>query len=122
MPYAHEKVDPVEVKKLAALYCTVKEISSFFGVSPDTIQRNFAAEVEAGREAGRRSLRKAQYDAALRGNVTMLIWLGRQLLGQTDKIEMNMTFNVPKLQVIEADTQAKTVLEIAPPSADNNSI
>ncbi len=35
-------------------------------------------------EPKRLSLFKKQYDVAMSGNVTMLIWLGKQLLGQTD--------------------------------------
>lgn len=28
-----------------------------------------------------------QYEIAMEGNVTLLIWLGKQYLGQTDKID-----------------------------------
>lgn len=31
------------------------------------------------------SLRKAQFDAARKGNVTMLIWLGKQRLGRRNE-------------------------------------
>ena len=37
-----------------------------------------------GRLVGRTSIRRAQYKAALDGNPTMLIWLGKQLLGQKE--------------------------------------
>ena len=30
-------------------------------------------------------LRKAQFDCALGGNAAMLVWLGKQYLGQIDK-------------------------------------
>lgn len=33
-------------------------------------------------------LRAAQYKAAMEGNTTMLIWLGKQRLGQSDKNEL----------------------------------
>lgn len=32
------------------------------------------------------SLRKKQLQIALKGNVVMLIWLGKQYLGQVDKV------------------------------------
>lgn len=35
-------------------------------------------------EPKRLNLFKKQFDVAMSGNVTMLIWLGKQLLGQTD--------------------------------------
>jgi len=38
--------------------------------------------INKGRAAGSNGIRKAQYEAALRGNVTMLMWLGRAVLGQ----------------------------------------
>lgn len=34
---------------------------------------------------GKRSLRRMQWKSAKGGNATMQIWLGKQLLGQTDK-------------------------------------
>lgn len=34
---------------------------------------------------GKISLRRAQMKAALNGNASLLIWLGRNCLGQTDK-------------------------------------
>ncbi len=38
-------------------------------------------------EPFRMSLMKKQYEVAMTGNVTMLIWLGKQYLGQSDKVE-----------------------------------
>ncbi len=35
------------------------------------------------------SLRRLQWKAAKENNVTMLIWLGKQYLGQTDKQEVS---------------------------------
>lgn len=35
-------------------------------------------------------LRREQYKAAMGGNTTMLIWLGKQLLGQSDKSEQTV--------------------------------
>ena len=34
---------------------------------------------------------KKQYDVAMKGNVTMLIWLGKNLLGQSDKSTVSTT-------------------------------
>jgi hypothetical protein len=33
------------------------------------------------------NLLKKQYDVAMAGNVSMLIWLGKNILGQSDKVE-----------------------------------
>ena len=40
---------------------------------------------EKGLARMRRSLRSKQYEIAMKGNVTMLIWLGKNELGQADK-------------------------------------
>lgn len=36
-------------------------------------------------------LRRAQIKSALNGNATMLVWLGKNRLGQTDKVEASVT-------------------------------
>ena len=40
------------------------------------------------RKAGFVSLRRKQYELAMAGNATMLIFLGKQYLGQSDKREV----------------------------------
>lgn len=76
-----------QVLELARIHCTVAEMAAVLDCSKDTLERRFAALIEKGRSDGRTSLRRKQFDAATRGkgNVTMLIWLGKQHLGQTDK-------------------------------------
>lgn len=82
-----KEIDPKLVQELAALGCKTTEIAGVMGCSTDTIERRFAAELTKGRENLRISLRRWQLDAAKKGNVAMLIWLGKQMLGQTEKIE-----------------------------------
>jgi hypothetical protein len=48
-------------------------------------QCNFVRYKEQKLEARKISLRQWQWKAAEKGNVSMLIWLGKQYLGQTDK-------------------------------------
>lgn len=84
-----------EFEKLCAFQCTVIEIASWFAVSEDTLQsaikkhygQTFSGVFKEKRTAGLISLRRKQFEVALSGNVTMLIWLGKQLLDQTDKVE-----------------------------------
>jgi len=59
------------------------------GVSPDTITRNYAEPYKRGIATLKQSLRRKQVNLALRGNVTMLIWLGKQWLDQSDKREVS---------------------------------
>ncbi len=85
-----------QVETLAAIYCTIGEICSYLGISHDTLA--YRCEREHGktlkeyigscRDKGKANLRKAQYQTAVtKGNVQMQIWLGKQLLGQSEKIE-----------------------------------
>ena len=43
--------------------------------------------VEEGREYGRASIRRAQFKLLNDGNATMAIWLGKQYLGQRDRVD-----------------------------------
>jgi hypothetical protein len=77
-------VPPQEVEDLAAIGCNNKEIADWFGVDDSTLSFNFKQELEKGRANLKQSLRRAQLKLALTGNAVMLIWLGKNILGQTD--------------------------------------
>ena len=84
-------IDTDQVEKLAGLGCTNTEIGSFFGCSPDLIEKSYSEYLIKGREKGKIRLRQWQMKAAQNGNVAMLIWLGKQILGQTDKQDITVT-------------------------------
>jgi hypothetical protein len=84
------------VEKLAGMMCTDEEIASVMGVSVDTLlnasnKKTFSERKETGRNKGKASLRRMQYKAAEAGSTSMLIWLGKQFLGQTEKQETAIT-------------------------------
>ena len=81
-------IEPTEVEKLAGYGCTNIEIADFHGCSPDLIEKSYSEFLTKGRANLKKRLRKAQLDAALSGNPTMLVWLGKQMLDQTDKQEI----------------------------------
>ena len=81
-------IDPVQVEKLAGYGCTNTEIAGVYGCSADLIDKSYSEFLTKGRANLKKRLRKAQLDAALSGNSTMLIWLGKQMLGQVDKQEI----------------------------------
>ncbi len=82
-------IDDEQLMKLAAMHCSVGEIAAFFDVSRDTIERRYAAEISKGREMGKSKLRRLQWQSAEKGNVVMQIFLGKQYLGQSDKVELD---------------------------------
>lgn len=77
-------IDPEEVEKLAGIGCKDSEIAEWFGIKHDTLKYNFANQLAKGREGLKQSLRRAQLTLALSGNAVMLIWLGKNILGQSD--------------------------------------
>jgi hypothetical protein len=93
MARPRKKIDASQVEGLAAIHCTTDEIGAVLGCSRDTLERRYAASIKDGRARGRASLRRKQWELAQSGNATMLIWLGKQLLGQTDKVmeQIDMT-------------------------------
>lgn len=78
---------------------TGKVCAEIMGVSHDTIERRIKekfnmtfAEYRESKMAGMKmNLSKKQYEVAMSGNVTMLIWLGKQWLDQKEKVEENST-------------------------------
>jgi DNA-binding MurR/RpiR family transcriptional regulator len=75
------------VQSLARIGCTLAEIASIAGVSEATLKRRARNEIDKGYDEMRMSLRRWQYEKAKEGSVPMLIWLGKQYLGQRDKID-----------------------------------
>lgn len=96
------------MESLAAIHCTVEEIASVIGVHKRTLERRCAAIIKKGREKGKASLRRMQYDAAKNGSTAMMIWLGKQLLGQKDKPELYQEVN----NYIEAQNKTITAQDL----------
>jgi hypothetical protein len=80
-------IDAEQVAKLAAMQCSNVEIAAFFDCDEGTIRKRFSEILTKGRERGKITLRRLQWKAAESGNTAILIWLGKQYLGQTEKIE-----------------------------------
>lgn len=75
-----------EVEKLARLWCSYSEIAEWFGIPVESLKYNFKDVIDRGRSETRQALRKAQLKSALGGNVTMMIWLGKNILAQSDTL------------------------------------
>lgn len=92
------EIDESVFEKLCAIQCTLAEIASWFKCSEDTIERwskrtygcGFAEAYKKFSSAGKISLRRWQFQMAER-SVPMAIFLGKNWLGQTDKIEQTIT-------------------------------
>ena len=78
------QLDVRQIRELASILCTNEEIAAVMGCSPDTLERRYSEIIKTAKESGKCSLRRAQWKAAIGGNATMLIWLGKHILGQRE--------------------------------------
>lgn len=84
------------IEKLAAMQCTDEEIASLVDMTVDTLlnennKEAFSEAKKRGKEKGKASIRRLQYEAAQKGNTSMLIWLGKQYLGQKDQQDVMLS-------------------------------
>jgi len=91
-----------EFTKLAELHCTWQEISDWYSVPVSTLRDNFADLYQKGTTATKQRLRQAQLKLALNGDRSMLIWLGKNILGQSDQpINTDSTKVLPWLDELD---------------------
>lgn len=98
-----KEIDYGTVEKLAGIMCTQEEIAYFLGVSSRTLQRDeeFCRVYKKAQETGKMSLRRMQWKLAEK-NTAMAIWLGKQYLGQTEKIETTIQ-STPEVNIKVVD-------------------
>lgn len=77
-------VPPDEVELMAKIGSTDREIAEHFGLKESTLRYNFSDYLIKGRSELKQRLRQAQLRVAFDGNPTMLIFLGKNILGQAD--------------------------------------
>jgi hypothetical protein len=90
------KIDWDEVGEMLKCGCDATAIATTLGVSTDTLytrskvdnKLDFSAFSQQKRAQGNDLLRRKQFELALNGNVSMLIWLGKNRLAQSDKQEV----------------------------------
>lgn len=90
-------IDKEEFEKLCGIHATLIEIAGWFDCCEDTIENwckktygvTFSDIFKKKSGRGKISLRRQQFQSAMKGNVSMQIWLGKQHLGQSDKAELD---------------------------------
>lgn len=107
-----KKIDLVELRKIMVFNPPRSQIAAYFNIHPKTLSRmeredpEITDEIERGYENAKLTLRRLQWQAAYDGKVPMLIWLGKQWLGQTDKQEV--TSHNTNVEVNKSDEQIIT--------------
>ena len=102
-------IDENEVYRLAKVGCSNSEIADYYGCAHTTIERRFAHVLTKARATLKRRLRRKQLELALKGDKVMLIWLGKQMLGQSDSPAVLIQNNIEARAVIEQQTRAEEV-------------
>ena len=110
-------IDIEALIKMVEIQCTAEECAAILGVSVDTIDRRlkdadysgFADFYKKHSEVGKKSLRRAQWEVAtLDRNPTMLVWLGKQVLNQKDKQEVEHNISDDLAALLDARRQKAT--------------
>lgn len=92
-----KQLDQKEFEKLCFLQCTHNEVCAWFDISADVLERwcketygmTFSKVFAEKKQNGLISLRRTQFQLAEK-SPAMAIFLGKNLLGQTDKMEQTV--------------------------------
>jgi hypothetical protein len=108
-------IDTEQVEKLAQLGATQVEMARFLDVAHSTLeyklqQPEFRQAYERGLGNLHMSLKRKQVEMALAGDRTMLIWLGKNYLGQRDNLDSKLTGSGPNGE-IEVDASPVEQIE-----------
>lgn len=106
------------IEKLYSVMCKDDEVEGIIGADIETLKaehniERFSRAQKKGQSMAKNSLRRAQFKSALEGNVTMQIWLGKQILGQreprdeSERNDQNESFNA-LVKVIDNVRKAKS--------------
>ena len=110
-----KKLDWKIIEGQATVGATQEEIAAYFECDPDTLCRHckkeyditFAEYLEQKRGVGNVALRRKQMQAALAGSETMLIWLGKNKLGQSNKLETKNEHTINSFSELVKETLSK---------------
>lgn len=107
-------IDWQQVDKMCEIHCTGEEQASILGVDYDTLNAackrdkgiGFSDYFKQKSSGGKMSLRRRQFTSAMDGNTTMLVWLGKNWLGQSDMPEPEPQ-DLPPIVIERADEANK---------------
>lgn len=94
-----------ELYELSKTHCSFVDLAKFFNCSETTVNDRyrddpeFKTAVDRGRFEAIKGLRRRQLELAMDGNTQMAIWLGKQLLGQTDRVDVDQLSRVEPISI-----------------------
>lgn len=124
-----KEIPLVEIIKMGRLNATTEEMAGHFEVNEKTMYRimerkAYSDAFEKGLADFKLTLRRSQVLGAQAGNPTMLIWLGKQYLGQKDKPDSSMSGGDKLHEMLEIFKAgpAKPTKRIAPKEDDGEPV
>lgn len=116
-----KEIPKKEFENLCALQCTQQEICDFFQVDHKTLtkwckrtyKKDYSQVYQERRSAGKISLRRAQFRLAER-NASMAIFLGKNVLGQSDYPEIGDDEEVVRRANLQITTIAEQLASAVP--------
>ena len=112
-------INQKQFESLCAIQCTQEEICNVLDVTDKTLTRwcnevynlSFSEVYEQKRDIGRMSLRRNQFKLAEGGNTTMQIWLGKQVLKQSENpVQDEIKLKELELKLKEFELKEKLML------------
>lgn len=113
-------INQKQFESLCAIQCTQEEICNVLDVCDETLTRwckevyglSFSEVFRQKRDLGKSSLRRNQWKLAEKGNSTMQIWLGKQILNQSEShIQDEIKLRELKLKQREFELKEKLLLK-----------
>ena len=101
-----------QLKAMVQIQCTAAECCNILDMDDNTLDRRLKERGEGGfgdffkkhGDEGKASLRRAQWKAAIAGQPTMLVWMGKQMLGQSDKATVeNLNYEIRVKRIVGKD-------------------
>lgn len=75
-------------------HATVDELSTILCLDMEYLEKEMADVIKKGYTACKILLRRQQFASANSGDSKQLTWLGKQVLGQEEKLKMDMPINI----------------------------
>lgn len=113
-------INQKQFESLCAIQCTEEEICNVLDVSEKTLiswcnevyGESFSKVFRQKRDLGKTSLRRNQWKLAENGNSTMQIWLGKQILKQSESpIQDEIKLKELELKVKEFELKEKLIMK-----------
>ena len=113
-------INQKQFESLCAIQCTEEEICNVLDVSEKTLiswcnevyGESFSKVFRQKRDLGKTSLRRNQWKLAENGNSTMQIWLGKQILKQSENpIQDEIKLKELELKVKEFELKEKLMMK-----------